>query len=113
MKNSSTKRQPTAPRNGLSAEARAWQAKIIETFELDDEAGALLLMTAMEAFDRLREAQKILATEGIIVRDRFSQPRQHPATLVERDARTSMMRALKALNLDIMPPGNPGRPLGS
>jgi phage terminase small subunit len=99
-------------RKSLSTEAKSWRKKIISAFELDDDAGMLLLDTAMEAFDRLREAQAIVNRDGCVVKDRFGQFRQHPATLVERDARTSLMRALKALNLDIQPPGPMGRPAG-
>ncbi len=84
----------------------------MQGFEITDDAGLLLLTQAMESFDRLREAQAILATEGITIKDRFGQVRQHPATLVERDAKNMLLRSLKALNLDIQPPGPIGRPPG-
>lgn len=104
--------RPKAPPK-LSVEARRWWRQLADGFEIEDEAGLLLLRTAMESLDRLREAQRILAKEGIIVRDRFDQPKQHPATLVERDARTALLRSLKALNLDVQPPGPIGRPSGT
>jgi P27 family predicted phage terminase small subunit len=96
----------------LSAEARRWRKKIIESFELDDDAGMLLLQTAMEAFDEMRRAQNQIAQDGAVVKDRFGQLRQHPAALNLRDSRTAMMRSLKALNLDIEQPGPIGRPPG-
>lgn len=100
MKKSSPKRK--AP-DGLSDEAKRWWATIIEEYEVDDNAGYLLLATALESFDRMREAQEIIKRDGCVVRDRFQQMRQHPATLVERDAKNMMLRSLKSLNLDIIP----------
>ena len=82
--------------------------QIIETFEIDDPCGLLLLNSAMEAFDDMRKAQVILDAEGLTIRDRFNQQRQHPATLVLRDSRNLMLRSLKQLNLDVAP----GAPLG-
>ncbi len=70
-------------------------------------------MTAMEAFDRMRQAQAVLATDGLSIKDRFKQVKVHPLTVVERDSRAQMMAALKALNLDIEPlRDGPGRPPG-
>lgn len=105
MKNS--KKSPAQ----LSPEASAWWNKICDGWELDD-AALLLLESALECFDRMREAQKILKREGIVIRDRFGQKKQHPATLTERDAKMAMVRNLKALNLDIEPLNAPGRPPG-
>ena len=100
------------PPSGLSAEAEVWRKKIIEGYEITDDAGLLILMTAMEAFDRLRECQRVLASEGLTCTDRFGQTRAHPLTAVERDSRTALLRSLKALNLDIEAPGPIGRPPG-
>lgn len=99
----------TPPRN-LSKEAKTWWKEIVAAYEIEDEAGLLILRTAAEALDRLREAQEVLRAEGIIAHDRFGQARQHPATLIERDARTALLRSLKALSLDTEPPGPVGRP---
>lgn len=60
----------------------------------------------------MRKAQGILRREGIVIRDRFGQKKQHPATLVERDAKMALVRNLKALNLDLEPLNLPGRPHG-
>jgi P27 family predicted phage terminase small subunit len=102
---------PRSPK-GLSSEARRWWNRLHSGYELADEAALLTLQTALEAFDRMREAQEIIRKEGMTVRDRFGQPRAHPASVVERDSRAAMMAGLKALNLDIEPlrdgPGRPG-----
>lgn len=99
--------------SGLSREAGAWWKKILAEYEIHDEAGRLILQTALEAFDRMRQAQSILTQEGPVVRDRFDQPKAHPMTVVERDSRAAMLGALKQLNLDLEPLNDkPGRPAG-
>ena len=94
-------KSPKAP-PGLSAEARKWWKKITTEWALDD-AGLLIFESALEAFDRMRQAQAILATEGIVLEDRFGQRKHHPATLIERDAKATLLRHLHNLNLDLEP----------
>jgi P27 family predicted phage terminase small subunit len=96
------------PPKALSPEAKTWWRKLVRDYAIDDSAGHLLLENALQAFDEMRSAQAILEKEGQVFRDRYGQPRQHPATLVVRDARNLMLRSLRALNLDVLP----GAPLG-
>lgn len=104
----------TKPPNHLSTEARKVWAKISADYDLTDTAGCLLLTTALEAFDRMREAQAVIAERGAIYVDRFEQPKSNPACVIERDSRAAMLAALKALNLDLEPLRDlPGRPPGS
>lgn len=107
MKNSN-RNLPKAPKQ-LSAEARSFWRKIVSGWELDD-AGLLILQSACECLDRVRQAQDLITREGITVADRFGQVKQHPATLVERDGKAALLRHLKALNLDIEPLNTIGRP---
>ena len=103
---------PPAPKQ-LSAEAKGWWRKILECWDLDD-AALLILESGLEALDRMRQAQVILAKEGITIEDRFGQAKQHPATLVERDAKATLLRHVKALGIDLEPlHDGPGRPAGS
>jgi P27 family predicted phage terminase small subunit len=92
----------SAPKK-LSPEAKRLWRSITEEFQVADSAGMLLLQTALEAFDEMRQAQKILEVDGQVIEDRFKQKKQHPAALCVRDARNLMLRSLKALNLDIQP----------
>lgn len=100
------------PPKNLSAEAKSWWKKITTEYDISDEAGFLILQTALEAFQTMREAQKIIKKEGMTNNDRFGQPRMHPACTIERDARGQFMQGLKALNLDIEPLRDVGRPGG-
>jgi P27 family predicted phage terminase small subunit len=106
------KNSPPTPPKHLSAEAQAWWRRLTEQWDLDDPS-LLILEGALEAFDRMRAAQAIIAKEGVTCKDRFKQIKQHPATLVERDAKATLLRGIKALGLDLEPinPG-PGRPPG-
>ena len=97
----------------LSAEAVKWRDKLRGAYELEDAAGQLYLQLAAESFDLMRSAEKILDREGLTVKDRFGQPKANPAVLVQRDARAALLRALRALNLDVEPPGDIGRTPGS
>jgi P27 family predicted phage terminase small subunit len=104
-------KQPKAPKT-LSTEAKGWWKKIQAEYAIDDEAGQLLLQTALESFDRMRSCQKTIEAEGQTVLDRFEQAKAHPLLAAERDARSQMLQALKQLNLDLEPlrdaPGRPG-----
>ena len=95
----------------LSKEARNWWEALMQEYELNEPAGRLLLQTAMEAHDRLKQAQKVIKKDGAVIKDRFEQQKPHPLLNVERDSRSQMIQALKALNLDIEPlRDGPGRP---
>jgi P27 family predicted phage terminase small subunit len=99
------KAAPPAPKH-LSAEARRWWDSLQEENDIADQAGLLLLQSALEAFDRMKAAQAAIKNDGLTFKDRFGQLRVNPATVVERDSRAAMLSALKSLNLDIEPPAS-------
>lgn len=103
--------QPKPPA-GLSRAASRWWRALIEEYDFPLD-GLLTLEAAMQSYDRWMQAREILDAEGLTYLDRFDKPKPHPATLIERDSRASMVRALKCLGLDIQPPGPIGRPAGS
>mgnify|MGYP006141337863 CR=1 FL=1 len=97
----------------LSIDAQAWWDKITQEYGINDQAGLLLLQCALEAFDRMRQAQANIKEHGICIADRYSQLKSNPACAVERDSRSQMMQALKSLNLDLEPlRDSQGRPPG-
>lgn len=91
-----------APKH-LSLEAvRVWHS-IAAEYSIVDPAGLLLLTSACEAYDRVREAQKAIREDGMISKGSKRQARAHP-----------LLAALKALNLDLEPlRDRPGRPPGT
>ena len=104
---------PTPPKD-LSVAAKRWWREIEAEYGIEDAGGLLVLQSACEAFDRMRQAQAILAAEGLVTRDRFGQAKVHPAAIVERDSRAQLLAAIKQLNLDLEPlKDRPGRPMGT
>jgi len=104
----------TTPPKDLSTEAKRWWRALVADYDSVDEAGLLILQTAMEAHDRMGGAQAIIVEHGAVTQDRWGQLRPNPATTIERDSRAAMLAALKALNLDIEPAREKiGRPGGS
>jgi P27 family predicted phage terminase small subunit len=88
------------PPESLSKEAKKLWAKISASYEFD-EIGLAILANAMQAFDRMIEARSTLDREGCVYRDRFKQPRQHPAFLNEASSRLAMLRHLRALGVSL------------
>lgn len=90
--------KPTVPKH-LKTEARQMWTRLLSDFTIDDGAGLALLQAACESFQRAQEARAILDKAGAILTDRFGQQKVHPACAVERDAKASMIAALRALRL--------------
>lgn len=102
------------PPKGLSTEAKTTWQRVMKDYDISDEGGLLLLQTGLEAFDRMRQCQEIIKRDGPMVLDRFGQRKSHPLLPAERDARSQMLAALRALHLDVEPlQDRPGRPTGS
>jgi P27 family predicted phage terminase small subunit len=105
----------TFDHSGLSAEAKRRFKEIAVEYGIqpDQTAAVLILKTAMEAFDRMREAQRAIAEHGVVFLDRYDQPRANPAAAIERDSRAAMLKCFKDLDLEISEPDPkkaPGRP---
>lgn len=86
----------------LSAEAAHWWTEINRGWDLD-AAALLLLQTGLEAFDRMRSAQREIAERGVMIEARFDQLKSNPAVVIERDARSAVLTAFGKLNLDLEP----------
>ena len=107
-----SERTPRAPA-GLSAAAREWWRRLRNEYVIDDAAGELLLEQALRHFDRAEQARRVLDKEGVTATDSRGRPKTHPAAAVERDNRSGMLSALRALHLDLEPVRDRvGRPPG-
>lgn len=95
-------KNPSPPKH-LSREAKSWWRKLQVEYNIEDDHGQLVLAVALEAFDRLKGCQAEIARDGASVVDRFGQRKPHPLLPVERDSRSALLAALKALNLDVVP----------
>lgn len=99
---------PTAPRH-LSPEAKRWWRKLCSAYPFEEDA-LLLVEGALEAFDRMREAQRDIQEHGIMLRSEGKMPRLNPATRVEKDSKATLLAYVKQLGLDLEPIGPVGRP---
>ncbi len=70
-------------------------------WSIGDTAGLFVLQRALECFDEMTEAQRVLASEGTFIKDRFGQARLHPATQREKEARGHLVIYLRELGLDL------------
>jgi len=85
----------------LNTKAKKFYKEIFQDFTIDDAAGRSLLLAAAEAYQRCNEAREIIKKSGgCVITDRFGQVKPHPAVSIERDARTQVIAALRALNLN-------------
>ncbi len=98
------------PPGHLQAPGQALWSSVVSEFDVSDAAGVALLTVACEALDRCRQAQEVLASDGLTVTDQRGALKAHPAIAIERDAWGVMQRALRQLNLDAEPAAKPGRP---
>jgi phage terminase small subunit len=97
---------------GYTTEARRLWRQVVQGWALDPPA-LVILDSACRALMRVRQAQELLGRDGIVMTDRFGQPKPHPAVLVERDSKQTLLRNIRALNLDLEPlRDRPGRPPG-
>ena len=105
-------KKPVQTPKTLSSEAKSIWRKLVAEYSIEDEGGYQVLQVGLEAYCRMRDAQKQIASDGVTTTDRFGQVKAHPLLPVERDARAQYLAALKALNLDLEPlrdrPGRPG-----
>lgn len=98
------------PKHLGEAGAKLWDGLVTE-FAIADAGGLALVQTAAECADRMAAAQEAIARDGTMILDRYGQPKQHPACVLERDSRNGLLAALRALNLDLEPlRDGPGRP---
>ena len=95
--------KPTAPPKHLSAESRKLWRSVLVDYELEQRHEAILL-TALEALDRMRQAQAQLAADGLTTVDRYGGVKAHPCVTIERDSRAAFLRGMRELGLDLDAP---------
>ena len=104
----------TKPPAHLSTESKTFWKQIVDDYSISDAAGLKILRVACESFDRVQAARQAIDTAGMLLLDKFGQSKINPLLATERDARSSFLAALKALNLDVAPDCHRiGRPPGS
>ena len=86
------------PPEHLSPAMASWWREVTDIFELDQH-DLLRLQTAAESWDRMVEARRAIAENGLTFTDPKGMLRSRPEIAIERDSRTSFLRALRELDL--------------
>jgi len=84
----------------LTTATKAWWKLIASDYSLE-EWQLRTLTAACEAWDRGQQAREQVATDGLMVTDRFDQVKPHPLLAVERDCRLSFVRCVRELALEV------------
>lgn len=92
-----------------SAGAALWD-KITGAYDVSDQHGQVVLLSACRAADRAEECRLAIEKDGLTTTDRWGQVKAHPLVHAEREARSQVLAALKALSLPI-PTDKPTRRL--
>src|SRR5260370_1157881 len=86
------------PPSHLGADGKKLWSDVVESFQIESWQLPTLRVAA-EALDRCAVARDLLKADGLVVTDRYDQTKPHPATQIERDSRSSFLRAMRELNL--------------
>lgn len=90
--------RPSVPKHLGTAGRQLWE-DLQRAYGIADPAGLALLLSACESRDRIAAARAEIERDGLTQKDRFGALRAHPAAAIEHTARSSLIRALNALNL--------------
>ena len=83
---------------------RRFWAEVHTQFDVVDPHHLELLGQACGCLDAIKRAQEEIKTAGHYFKDRFGQPKAHPAYAVIKDCRVLFARLLRELRLDIESP---------
>jgi phage terminase small subunit len=92
------------PPEHLQAATKAWWLAVIDDFEIEPHQ-VRTLQAAAESWDRYQQARSALTEYGLTFQDDKGTIRSRPEIAIERDSRTSYLRAMRELNLEADPPG--------
>ena len=96
------------PPKTLSKEGTKLWNNILSQVPFYDFGGLAVLESVCESYGSMKQYKRIVDKFGVMLKDRFGQPKLNPAVIAERDARSAFLKGMKALNLDfdaVQPPG--------
>ncbi|TEB14608.1 hypothetical protein Psfp_02749 [Pelotomaculum sp. FP] len=101
------------PPKHLSSAARKLWKEFMDEYDLSDTAGLTLLNLLTTAWDEAESLADQVRREGTtIVNPASGAAHVHPALQQLKESRAVVLRCIRALNLDVEPPGPVGRPGG-
>jgi hypothetical protein len=90
----------SAPAHLAPVEQELWR-KLKRSFAIDDAASEEILMQALEARQRAREARLVLKKCGLTYEDHHGNVKSRPEIQIERSSHASFLSAMRLLRLDI------------
>jgi len=81
-----------------------FRREVLKEYTFTDTHDIRRLDLASHCLDRIEECRAVIETEGVFIKDRFEQKKEHPAVKCERDQKVVFCRILRELNLDIETP---------
>ena len=94
----------------LSKETKAWWEEIFREFELES-AQEKLLEAACDSWDRMIQARKLIAKDGLTFIDRHGSIKPHAAVAIEKDSRIAFARLVRELAITSAPTGDSRPPI--
>src|SRR5579859_5336336 len=95
------------PPSDLSPDAKKLWRQIYDVSDMDP-AAVVMLDSLCEQWDRVREARKLVAKDGLVIQEKTAAGNTHhranPAVAIERDSMALVVRCWKALGFDQQPP---------
>jgi hypothetical protein len=91
------------PPKSLKTPGRKYWTDLQAAYGIRDAAGLQYLRKASELEDQIVELSAQIKREGRTFIDRFGQIKAHPLLSVLRDARSSQLQAMKALDFEVSP----------
>ncbi len=101
---------PAAPQGLSPASKKIWKAVTAEWLLSID--GVVLLQCALEALDRLKQAQAEVDTDGITITSPSGLIRPHPSLRLEKEAAGRFLQAWKQLGFSQEETVGVARPIG-
>jgi phage terminase small subunit len=89
------------PPRWLSKAGKALWVSVLDEYTLESEHHFRLLEHASRMLDVADLARQGLAEGGLIVEDRFQQPKENPCAQTERQAMNAFRLAIRELGLDL------------
>jgi len=99
---------PSVPKH-LGKPGRALWRSVVAEYDLQPHQFVLLEAAGM-ARDRMMAAAEAIASDGLIVADRYGAAKASPAVAIERDSRLAVARCLRELALEVDGPAETARP---
>ena len=89
---------------GLQANGCKFWEKILGEYILEEAHDLERLSMACKCLDDIHQGEEQIKLDGMYVRDRYGQVKEHPAAKVIRDNRIIFCRIIRELALDIETP---------